>query len=322
MYDVNKMMEDAIEQYKETMKEQLESQLALQQRMSEENGWEVTDADRQELIDDNRRQMEEYEAMMRQQIEIQTAMMGSMDGLQEAVAAQQEQLANMMPGMMQYDEDAMEAAWQEFLVANKVPDVYEKYMPIGALLIGTQEEPYETLALIMDEDDTDAILSGGWGIDSREEALEMLASLLEGRHATKFAKSFAKAKAGNFDELDEEDAEDYQTTVAALNEVLYIPIDTIEACDTLIAWDLERIGYLVRLFVNIGYITEDEAWEWMAKAAVKIKETFTSWEDYIVSILLGRGFAMGVHQEPFAIAYDLLVENEDFLKAHPIANLA
>lgn len=322
MYDVNKMMEDAIAQYKETMKEQLESQLALQQRMSEEAGWEVTDADRQELIDDNKRQVEEYEALMRQQMAMQASMMGNMDGLQEAVAAQQEQLAGLMPDMMQYDEEAMEAAWQEFVTANKVPAEYEKYMPIGALLIGTQEEPYETLALIMDEDDTDQILSGGWGIDSREEALEMLESLLEGRHATKFAKNFAKAKAGNFDELDEEDAEDFQTTVSALNEILYIPIETIEACETLLAWDLERIGYLVRLFVNIGYITEGEAWEWMEKAATKIKATFASWEEYVVSMLLGRGFAMGVHQEPFAIAYDLLVENKDFLEAHPIANLA
>ena len=322
MYDVEKMMRESIEQYKEQMKENLKSQLEMQERMNKENGWETTEEDKQELIDDYNRQMEEYEVMMTQQIEVQKAMMANMGNMQGQVMAQQEQLAGLMPEMMEYDEEAEAAALEAFLATNKVPAKYKKYMPIGALLIGTQDEPYETLHLIQDEEDTSMILEGGWGIESREEALEMLESLLGGRHAETFAENFKNAKAGNYEEMDDEDVEDYETSVEALTDILEFPKELVNNCETLYAWDLERIGYLVRLFVNIEYISEEEAWEWMEKAAVKIKETFSSWEEYIISVLLGRGFAMGVHQEPYAIALDLLTDSRAFLDENPIDKLA
>ena len=322
MYDVEKMMEDAIAQYKETMKDNLQSQLEQQERMNTENGWETTDEDRQELIDDYNRQMEEYEVMMRQQMEMQKSMMENMGAIQGQVMAQQAQMGSLMPEMMEYDEEAQAAALAMFLEENKVPAEYKKYMPIGALLIGTQDEPYETLNLILDEEDASMILEGGWGIEDRDEALEMLESLLGGRHATAFEEDFKNAQAGNFDEMDEEDVEDYEASVEAIVSILELPQELVDNCETLYAWDLERIGYLARLFVKIGYISEAEAWEWMAKAAVKIKENFSTWEEYIVSVLLGRGFAMGVHQEPYAVALDLLTDSKAFLDENPIANLA
>lgn len=88
----------------------------------------------------------------------------------------------------------------------------------------------------------------------------------------------------------------------------------------MLAWDLERIGYLARLFHNIGYIDEKETWVWIKKSAEKTKETFTTWEDYILSLLIGRGFAMGADLLPFEVAHDLLTQRKDFLDANPLSN--
>jgi hypothetical protein len=59
----------------------------------------------------------------------------------------------------------------------------------------------------------------------------------------------------------------------------------------------------------------------LEKAGTKIKENFDSWEAYIVSVLLGRGFAMGLAEEPYAVALDLLTDSRSFLDGHPIKDL-
>lgn len=149
----------------------------------------------------------------------------------------------------------------------------------------------------------------------------MLASLMKGRHATSFKETHEAVKAGRFDEMDEEDAQDYNLSVEGITEALSLPRNMVDNCATLFAWDLERVGYLVRLFVKIGYISEEEAWDWMQKAAAETKNTFNSWEEYIVSLLIGRGFAMGVAPEPYMVALDLLTDRRDFLDSHPISGL-
>lgn len=219
------------------------------------------------------------------------------------------------------EEEMSDEDFAAFLAQNAPSAEHARYLPIGALLIGTHDEPYETLVLLQDRDYTDSVLSGGWGIEGREDALEMLDSLLAGRHANLFKEEFEALREGRDQDADAENAEDFHTTVDAIVEVLELPRELATGCPTLYGWDLERIGYLARLFYNIGYITEAEAWEWMAKAGAKVKETFTSWESYIVSVLLGRGFAMGIHPEPFAVALDLLTDRRDFLDAHPISGL-
>jgi Protein of unknown function (DUF1266). len=219
------------------------------------------------------------------------------------------------------DEEFDEEEFQHFIEMNTPSPEHAKYLPIGALLIGTWGEPYSTLALISDEEDVIDALEGGWGIEDREDGLKMMKSLLEGRHANKFKADHLALKAGKRDKVDEDDAEDYDASVMAILEVLELPQSYVDNCNTLYAWDLERIGYLARLFAHVGFISDDEAWEWMKKAGAKIKENFDSWEAYIVSVLLGRGFAMGLAEEPYAVALDLLTDNRNFLDSHPIKNL-
>ena len=307
------MMEQAVKDYRKTMEEAMQRALETQERLSKDLGVEVTAADRQEIIDNHMQQMVQYEAMMKQQMQIMSAAMGNGADMQ----ALQDQLAEYM----EEDEEMSDEEYAAWLKANAVPAKYQKYMPIGAVLIGTHGEPTETLRLFSDADDIEGMLEGGWGIEDAKEGVKMLASLLDGRHSKKFAKEFELAKAGKFDELDEDDAESYQLCAEAIVEALELPQKLVDNCKTLYAWDLDRIGYLARLFYNVEYITEEEAWQWMEKAAVKVKENFPSWEDYFVSLLLGRALAMGVAREPFDVVYYLLKENTDLLKSNPISKL-
>jgi len=239
----------------------------------------------------------------------------------EAALAEYEAVLAELGDVSEFDEEAMKA----FIAANSVPLKYTRFLPIGALFIGTCGEPYETLAITSDSEDVAFVLEEGWRIGlrikSREDGLEMLNSLLAGCHAVKFKKTHEALKAGNFDGVDEKDILGYSLCIGGITEVLNLPKSLVDNCETLLALDLEYIGCLARLFVKIGYLSEDEAWDWIKKAAAETKKHFKSWDEYIVSVLLGRCFFMGVDQEPYSVAYDLLIENRPFLDSRPISDL-
>jgi len=306
------MMEQAKKDYRKQMEASQESALQLQERLAKDLGTEVTAKDRQDIIDNHKLQIAQYEAMMDQQIQMMKAY-ASPGGAGQMEALLQQQL----DAASKADEEAYEA----FLKENAVPKEYRKYMPIGALLIGTHSEPYETLRSTLNEGDAKFLLEDGWGIKSRKDGLETLETLFGNGSSSKFDKDFESAKAGNFDQMDGKYVKKYQASVQGIIELLSLPIDVVNKCKTLYGWNLERIGYLVRLFVNAKFITEDEAWEWMSKVAPKVKASYSSWEEYIVSILIGRAFAIGLSKETYAVALDLLTDSRAFLDENPISRL-
>ena len=291
------------DEYSKMMAEMQKKALEMQKQMMEQMGIEMPEG-----TEDYMQQAMAQQAAFTQQMQGMTA--------QEIMEAAQGELDESW-----FEEEFDPEAEKAFIAANPVPPECARYMPIGALLIGTWGEPYETLVITTDAEDVLSALENGWGTESREDGLEMLASLMEGRHAKKFKKTHEALKAGNFDEVDEDDADDYALSVEGITAALSIPQNLVDNCETLIAWDLERVGYLARLFVKVGYISEDEAWDWIKKAAAETKMYFKSWEEYIVSILIGRGLAMGVAQEPYLVAYDLLNDSRAFLDSRPISDL-
>ena len=297
-----KMMAEMQKKAMDAQKKMMEQSLAMQKQMMEQMGVAMPEG--------------AYDEYM-QQIIMQQAQMQGMTAQEIMEAAQAEMAESGYYEEDEFDEEEMNA----FIAAHPVPPECSRLLPIGALLIGTWGEPYETLAIISDVEEIEGALENSWGIDSREDGLKMMTSLLAGRHAKKFKKTHEALKAGNFDEVDEDDAEDYALSVEGITDALEIPQSVVDNCETLIAWDLERIGYLARLFVKIGYISEDEAWDWIKKAAAETKKHFKNWDEYIVSVLIGRGFAMGVAQEPYLVAFDLLHDSRPFLDSRPISDL-
>ncbi|MDV0446518.1 hypothetical protein MsAg5_03600 [Methanosarcinaceae archaeon Ag5] len=223
---------------------------------------------------------------------------------------------NLMYGDVMSDEEV-----EQFLAEHAVAPELAKYLMVGAVLIGTNGEPYETLALTGEPEDYLIELSEAWDINTPNDAIETMNWLMAEGHAAVYQEDFLSYKIGKECGLDEEDIENYETTVEGLIEILELPEKLVEACDSVGAWDIDRIGYLARIFAHVDFISEDEAWDYLKKASALAKEQFASWEEYFISLLIGRGFAMGVDEEPFAIVYDLLTESRDLMENYPISDL-
>ena len=331
MDDFKQMMEEQIKQQNAAFEETLAAALEQQRAMNEEMGFETTEEDRNGLIEEYRAQAQAQEAMMRSQMDMQASILAAYGGGDMAgFAAQAMAQANAFQDLYEDDEEMSDEDLQAFLEEHPVPDELKKHLMIGAVLIGTNDEPYITLALIGDKEDYRDTLEGGWGIENRSDALEMLESLLKGRHSESFKADFAVIKAhgtdGYFDNaedpiFDEDDIENYEAALEGLVDVLELDSEVGENCTSLYAWDLDRIGLLARTLSHAGYITDEEAYDWLKKAGKKATATFGSWEDYIASILLGRALHMGLAQEPFAVAYDLLHDSKELLDTYPLASL-
>lgn len=58
--------------------------------------------------------------------------------------------------------------------------------------------------------------------------------------------------------------------------------------DSVVAWDLERLAGIARKCYYVGYITEDECYEYLQLAADEAKKHYRSWRDYFAGYLMGR----------------------------------
>ncbi|HCC34895.1 MAG TPA: hypothetical protein DEQ02_04400 [Ruminococcaceae bacterium] len=217
------------------------------------------------------------------------------------------------------DDDREEMA--QFILDHPAPPDKAKYLPIGALLLCSNGEPFETFALMGEADDWLDALASGWDFQNVEDGREMLASLLEGRHESAYGDEYRKFKANETHELDEDSVEGYVETLEGLAEELPGLHPYAQSCSSLLAWDLERIGYLVRIFTHLGWFDQAEAFGWMEKTAAKIKTFFADWNEYFASVLVGRAIAFRFDDVMISAACDLIEESEEFLKKYPISAL-
>jgi hypothetical protein len=217
------------------------------------------------------------------------------------------------------EDDEKEKA--QFVKDHPAPQDKAKYLPLGALLLYTNDEPYQTFALMDGQEEWRDAMKEGWGLKNAEGGKKMLASLLEGRHEAALGEDYRNFKAGKPHKLSREDVEGYEETLENLQEYLPALLPYAQKCSSLLAWDLDRACYLARIFVHLGWISDSESFDWIAKVAVKIKAGFASWEEYFASILVGRSVHMGYDDVMIGAAYDLLVDNKAFLDGHPISAL-
>nr|WP_255452998.1 DUF1266 domain-containing protein [Aneurinibacillus sp. XH2] len=61
--------------------------------------------------------------------------------------------------------------------------------------------------------------------------------------------------------------------------------------NTIAAWDFDRAVNIARWSCILGYITEEQAWGYMKRAADSASHIFQSWKDYFISFAFGRAIA-------------------------------
>jgi hypothetical protein len=219
------------------------------------------------------------------------------------------------------DEGMSDEELADFIENYAPPAGKEKYMPIGATLITQDDEPFQTLMLTGDEEDYTDGISEVWSVDDHDSAIEKLTWLMEEGHSARFGEKFANYLKDAKPTLTRSSLEGYTQTLAILEQVDPALFELAERCTTMRGWDLERVGYLARIFAYIEYITDDEAWDWFEKAAAEVKSTFESWDEYIASVLVGRGIAIDCATSVIGAAEYMLDEGRAYLDAHPISAL-
>lgn len=217
------------------------------------------------------------------------------------------------------EDDAQEVA--DFIAAHPPAPDKAKYLPIGAFLLSTNGEPGETFALMGEQDEWLEAISEGWDIQDAQAGREMLQSLLQGMHTSVFDGDYQAFKAGQPHDLDEDSVEAYHDMLESLREELPVLLPYAQSCQTILAWDLERAGYLARIFAHLGWLSEAEAFDWLGKAAAQIKQTFQCWEQYTVSIMIGRALHFESADPVISAACELFDRNNPFLSRHPFSAL-
>ena len=170
----------------------------------------------------------------------------------------------------------------------------------GADLAFLNGYPLNTLEEDVDQEMMQSQLSEWWGIESKDDLIEMLDSLGEGRHCIDFAildKAFrmdedegAKFLAEHFT-----DDEDMEVAIDRINNLAeayeQFKADGLWKKSTppnFIAWDLVRRINVCRNGFDAGFITEKEALKIIVDTAKRLQKEFKSWRELSIAYQFGR----------------------------------
>ena len=102
----------------------------------------------------------------------------------------------------------------------------------------------------------------------------------------------------------------YKGAKAVLINAGYTEQELMEI-NTLAAWDYGRTGFVARSSAHVGFLTEDEAWQFMKTAAENATERYESWREYVAAYIFGRAIGFGNDSsELYTTIYYLLSDNE------------
>lgn len=138
------------------------------------------------------------------------------------------------------------------------------------------------------------LLSRDWDVNSREELLETIQKTENDGHAARL-RSIKQIIQDIIDEKGE------FSIVAVYNkyrlnsrEYNYLKFTVINwnrfGGRTILAWDLGRVIALCRWGYNVGFLTEQEAWEKIMNLARKLQSAYQSWEEFGYDYYMGRVF--------------------------------
>lgn len=163
-------------------------------------------------------------------------------------------------------------------------------------------------------------LSQWWDVRDRSTLLTTLTWLQFSGHRHQFEELGRQV-----DSMTDEQFKNVETTVAARAALTgdkngVIPLEIARkyhrslAGKSILGWDLIRYIALCRWGYLAGYLSEREAWDHIMPAALRLQQTFGSWQDLQSNYLTGRVF-WSVQQseaggDQFKSIYDLLLRDK------------
>jgi hypothetical protein len=134
------------------------------------------------------------------------------------------------------------------------------------------------------------LLSQGWDVNNRDELLKMLNWLQFGGQRTEFEELGRRVDALTDQKFATLEAA-AQSNPLALNRFEIVRKNhRVLAQKGILAWDLMRYIALCRWGYLAGYLSETEAWDRIMPAALRLQQTFASWQDLQSDFLIGREY--------------------------------
>jgi hypothetical protein len=134
------------------------------------------------------------------------------------------------------------------------------------------------------------VLSQWWDVNNRGDLLRTLGWLQFEGHRTEFEELGRRVNALTEREfISIEAAADSNPQVANQMDIVHKHHGDL-AQKGILAWDLVRYISLCRWGYLAGYLSDTEAWDLIMPAALRLQQTFASWQDLQSDYLIGREF--------------------------------
>ena len=157
------------------------------------------------------------------------------------------------------------------------------------------------------------LLAKWWGISSPQDLMEMLTWLQYTGHRSDF-----EALGRQVDAMDEQqfiNAKAEMTAEGLNPQKLEVVRQNYRQLSPkgILAWDLIRYVALCRWGYLAGYMSQEVAWKSIMSAALRLQQSFTSWQDLQTDYLIGRKFWSGTQTQKdgdrFQAVYDQFIHD-------------
>ncbi|CEH28357.1 hypothetical protein AM501_11460 [Aneurinibacillus migulanus] len=181
----------------------------------------------------------------------------------------------------------------EMEMATPLPKEKQHLLAYGANLSLYRSESPRILPVKVDYETLKEGLSSYWGVSNPEEAVQTLEWLLTEGHRAKYDQLLLALKAGQSFTEEEvgKSQECYESAQEAMMKKLSFAKSDFDRVNTIAAWDFDRAVNIARWSYILGYITEEQAWSYIERAADAASHFFQSWKDYFISFAFGRAIA-------------------------------
>ena len=246
----------------------------------------------------------------------QQMMQGMMDGTLGGALSQSDAMAQMM----EVFGDSEDAGWTISRADDGKLDAAQlRLLAFGAPMLVYNDENVDSVDCpAEDVESIRSTIESWWNVTDHESTLEIVKWLLEEGHHADADEALAELRERGVENISQEERDDEESKMGdvcliaeSMAENGWCPERKMPG--SVIAWDLVRLVNLGRWAYLCGYLTEDEMWQIMQVAADTALEHFSSWEEYGMSFVMGRGVWHGDPDDSetaYEIVSLLLEDNE------------
>jgi len=165
---------------------------------------------------------------------------------------------------------------------------------LGALMARSYGESFDGLAIPrLEADAHETWLANAWNVADKESLLERLEWFLnEGARSTMAAAFRQVAEGVPVSRIDNVDAPQVVNFNKAKEALVKAGFDSqqVACANSLLAYDIERAAYGVRLGLTVDYIDEEKVRNYLRRLAAMAHSSFKTWDEYAIAFALGQAF--------------------------------